>query len=218
MSICPIWELFLFKPQIPLEPENFLTPSQRLNEHAMLHKRILSTLFLLPIIAYFIHSGGLLFALIITIVIAFGLYEFFGLLSHRVAFNFSLKLLAGGATLLLILNRLGLHISERCWCDTIPGYFGLNYQKILNLLIAISRLVSKSTLVIVAKKCGKNFVSLNKRGTTLKWRWPNDIIAHNFDIAIYTQFSPFSSDRFNRSSLSFPSFSSPSPIISIAVK
>ena len=117
-----------------------------------------------------------------------------------------------------ILNRLGLHISERCWCDTIPGYFGLNYQKILNLLIAISRLVSKSTLVIVAKKCGKNFVSLNKRGTTLKWRWPNDIIAHNFDIAIYTQFSPFSSDRFNRSSLSFPSFSSPSPIISIAVK
>ena len=74
----------------------------------MLHKRILSTLFLLPIIAYFIHSGGLLFALIITIVIAFGLYEFFGLLSHQVAFNFSLKLLAGGATLLLILNRLGL--------------------------------------------------------------------------------------------------------------
>lgn len=117
-----------------------------------------------------------------------------------------------------ILNKLGLHISDRCWCDTIPGYFGLNSQKILNLLIAISRLVSKSTWVIVAKKCGKNFVNRSKRGTTLKWRCPNDIIDHNLDIAVYTQFSPGSSALCNSSSLNFPSFSSPSPIISMAVK
>lgn len=72
----------------------------------MLHKRILSALCLLPIVSYFIYYGGWPFALMIGVAAALGLNEFFGLLSNQVGFWRPLKLLAGGAMVLLILNEL----------------------------------------------------------------------------------------------------------------
>lgn len=72
----------------------------------MLHQRIKSALVLLPIIILLMYRGGFLFALMIGLVAALALNEFFRMLSQDD--EQPLILIGGAATSLFILNGLGL--------------------------------------------------------------------------------------------------------------
>ncbi len=70
----------------------------------MLYQRFLTALVALPIISILIYLGGIPFALLIGLIAALALYEYFSLMSHQVSFPPFLKLLSGGAAILLLLN------------------------------------------------------------------------------------------------------------------
>lgn len=72
----------------------------------MLRTRLLSAFLLLPIIGFFVYSGGFLFAIMMGIIAALALREFFGMLSRQG--DRPQWLLGGAATALLILDGLGL--------------------------------------------------------------------------------------------------------------
>jgi phosphatidate cytidylyltransferase len=72
----------------------------------MLRLRVLSSLALLPVVAFFVYRGGFLFAIGMGIVAALALNEFFRMLSQQG--DRPLWILGGAATALLILNGLGL--------------------------------------------------------------------------------------------------------------
>jgi len=70
----------------------------------MLYKRFLTALVTLPIIGCLIYLGGLPFAFFIGLIGAAALYEYFDLMSHQANFPPFFKLLAVGATVLILLN------------------------------------------------------------------------------------------------------------------
>lgn len=70
----------------------------------MLYQRFLTVLVTVPIVGCLIYLGGLPFAFFIGLIAAAALYEYFGLMSHQANFTPFFKLLAGGATMLILLN------------------------------------------------------------------------------------------------------------------
>ena len=70
----------------------------------MLQVRLTSALLLIPVVVFFVYYGGFLFALFLGIVAALALNEFFLMMARQG--DHPLRLLAGGATALLILHGL----------------------------------------------------------------------------------------------------------------
>lgn len=70
----------------------------------MLYQRFLTALVMLPIVGCLIYLGGLPFALFIGLIAVVALYEYFDLMSHQANFPPLFKLLASGATMLILLN------------------------------------------------------------------------------------------------------------------